>query len=77
LHTTYASGKGSQKYRQINLPVAFIMLYSLIWWFNNRDDRTAYDVMVNYAAVETGYLDRIKEEDRRLKAGVQLTIFDQ
>lgn len=53
----------------------FIMPYSVIWWFNNRD-KTSYDEMVNYSAVETGYLDRIKDEDKRLKAGVQLTIFN-
>lgn len=52
----------------------FIMAYSVIWWFNNRD-KTAYDEMIGYSALETGYLTRVKEEDRRLKAGVQLNIF--
>ncbi len=53
----------------------FIMAYSVIWWFNNRD-KTAYDEMVSYSALETGYLDRVKEENRRLSAGVQLNIFN-
>ncbi len=52
----------------------FIMPYSVIWWFENRDE-TAYDKMVNYAAVETGYFQRIKEENRRLQTGIQLAFF--
>ena len=51
------------------------MAYSVIWWFNNRD-KTAYDEMVSYSALETGYLDWVKEENRRLSAGVQLNIFN-
>jgi hypothetical protein len=50
------------------------MAYSVIWWFNNRD-KTAYDEMIGYSAKETGYLNRVKAEDRRLNAGVQLNIF--
>lgn len=47
----------------------FIMSYSVVWWLNNRD-KTAYDEMINYSAISTGYLDLIKKEDRRLNAGV-------
>lgn len=53
----------------------FIMAYSVIWWFNNRD-KTAYDEMIGYSALETGYLNRVKEEDRRLRTGIQLNIFN-
>ena len=52
----------------------FIMAYSVIWWFNNRN-KMEYDEMVCYSALETGYLDRVKEENKGLSAGVQLNIF--
>lgn len=53
----------------------FIMANSVIWWFNNWD-KTAYDEMIGYSALKTGYLNRVKKEDRRLNAGVQLNIFN-
>ncbi len=52
----------------------WIMPYDILWWFENRDE-TAYDEMVDYAAFNNGYLQHIKDEDKRLRAGVQLAIF--
>jgi len=52
----------------------WIMPYDVLWWLENRDE-TAYDEMVNYAALNNGYLQRIKEEDNRLQKGVQISLF--
>ncbi len=52
----------------------WIMPYDVLWWLKNRDE-TTYDEMVNYAALNNGYLQRIKEEDSRLQKGVQMSLF--
>lgn len=52
----------------------WVMSYDVFWWLENRD-KIAYDEMVNYAALNNGYLQRIKEEDSQLQKGVQMSLF--
>lgn len=52
----------------------WIMPYNVIWWLENRDE-TAYDEMVNYAALNNGYLQRVRDENSRLQKGVQISLF--
>ncbi len=52
----------------------WVMPCDVLWWLENRD-KTAYDEMVNYAALNNGYLQRIKEEDSQLEKGVQMSLF--
>jgi len=52
----------------------WVMSYDVFWWLENRD-KIAYDEMVNYAALNNGYLQRIKEEDSQLQKGVQVSLF--
>jgi len=59
---------------KINLSFTLGVSYDVFWWLENRD-KIAYDEMVNYAALNNGYLQRIKEEDSQLQKGVQMSLF--
>jgi hypothetical protein len=52
----------------------WIMPCDVLWWLENRDE-TAYDEMVNYAALNNGYLQRVKDEDNRLQKSIQMSLF--
>ena len=67
------------KYEGMKLEEIYTPIIHLEWETTNTEKsiyKTAYDEMIGYSALETSYLDRVKEEDRWLNAGVQLNIFN-
>lgn len=52
----------------------WIMPYSLAWFLNNYPD-SSLETMVQFAAKENGYVERISEVNQKLQRGTQLSIF--
>jgi hypothetical protein len=52
----------------------WIMPYSLVWFLNNYPD-SSLEVMVRFAAMENGFVERVSAVNRKLQRGTQLSIF--
>ncbi|MEZ5104523.1 MAG: hypothetical protein R2757_08505 [Draconibacterium sp.] len=52
----------------------WIMSYSLVWFLNNYPD-SSLETMVQFAAKENRYVERISEVNQKLQRGTQLSIF--
>nr|WP_321355651.1 hypothetical protein [uncultured Draconibacterium sp.] len=52
----------------------WIMPYDVHWWFENKNETTCRE-MIEYAALNNGYLQRMKDESSRLQKGVQMSLF--
>ena len=52
----------------------WVMPYDVHWWFENKN-KTIFREMIEYAALNNGYLQRIKETNSHLQKGVQMSLF--
>lgn len=53
----------------------WIMNGQILWWLENENKDKGLRYLVNYAAEENDFLKRIKEADKKIELGTQMSLF--